>query len=140
MNWKTLQKSLLLAAALTVWGCSEPSDHQAQVREINPVEFSGLKVESGSASLSTLEPGEYTFSMQEQPETDHTARYSIYVSDEEYMSMTTALKEDFVFTVGPGQSESLRLSNGSWLYIASTDNQSGSWQENLEGTLLVERN
>lgn len=133
---------LTAAAALTCMmmaSCAEPSDHEAAVHIINPVEFTMLKVGKDSGQVTTLEPGQYSFSMAKEPDDANTARFSVYVSDEEYMNISAELKEGFVFTIGPDQQQELRLSNGNYVYIAATDNESGSWKEDLDGTLQIAR-
>lgn len=126
-------------ACMMLASCAESSDHEAAVHTVNPVEFTMLKVGTNSGQVDTLEPGQYSFSMSEEPDDANTARFSIYVSDEEYLNMNSELKEDFVFTVGPNQKNQTRLTSGNYVYIAATDNEGGSWKQDLDGTLQITR-
>ena len=126
-------------SSLLFASCAEPSDHEAAVHTVNPVEFTMLKVGKDSTQVDTLEPGQYSFSMAGEPDDANTARFSIYVSDEEYLNINAELKQDFVFTVGPDQKQETRLTSGNYVYIAATDNETGSWKEDLDGVLQITR-
>lgn len=129
--------AVILLLGLT--GCAQTAS-KVSYRQITPVDFTFLTVVNESDTASSFPPGRYTFSVSRDQDSETAAVYSIYVSDYLYQSMNSELAGNFVCTIRPGDSQTLNLENGNYVYIAATSLKTGVYEENLEGNLSIARN
>lgn len=85
----------------------------------------------------SLKPGRYLLE-NEDDASENQAVFTIYISDEQYDSMSSDLEMDLVQALDPGQSVECSLQNGNYLYVAATDMESGVYKEGLNGSLIIQ--
>lgn len=106
--------------------------------KIEPAKFSVYAVDNESAGYSqNLPAGRYEFEVDDQ-DTANPARFCLYLSDEEYDSMSGALEQDLINSLGPDQSLELTLHSKEFLYVAAVSNKTGHYEDDLGGVLEVE--
>lgn len=128
----------LLLGSLLLAGCSSSPNQMNYVRQIDPAPFTVLSVSNNSKFSEAIPAGRYEFSVDEDNAGLNPARYSIYISDEEYDAMSENLERDLVNTVGPGQDVEINLKDGTFVYIAATSNKTGTYENGLTGPLEIE--
>lgn len=126
-----------LLCVLSLWaaGCSA-SPAQSVSMDVSPEKLTEISVNGNGGSSGELPAGQYKLT-NEAKEGEDAALFSVYVSDELYDSMCTELKEQFVDSLRPGQSMTLSLEEGNYLYVAATEEKSGAYAGGLQGELQI---
>lgn len=111
-----------LTAVLFLAGCSSEKPVYSQA----PSDFTAYRVSDpdensldNDADFIHLEPGRYVFANSETSHQDPAVIFNLYISDKQYENVSKQLRDELKAELSSGQSATLNLSEGQYLYVAS---------------------
>lgn len=127
--------ALLCVLTLAGAGCSA-SPAKTVSMDLSAEKLTEISVTKDRLSSNELPAGQYRLT-NEAKDGEDAALFSVYISDEQYDSMCAELKEQFVDSLRSGESMTLSLEEGNYLYAAATDEESGTYTSGLQGELQI---
>lgn len=111
-----------LMAALFLAGCSS----EKQVYSQAPSDFTAYRISDpdknsldDDADFISLKPGRYVFENSETSHQDPAVIFNLYISDKQYENVSKQLRDELKAELSSGQSATLNLSEGQYLYVSS---------------------